>query len=269
MKKTFTKIFTHEKLAYLELRYSNSNNHFKKHFHDTFSLGVNVEGKSIYTNKEEEYILDKNMLSIINPNVVHSCNSCTNVLNKFYMMYLDVSWCFKIQSLIDVNIKEFLPLPSDLLNDKNFYNRYLDLCDFLFSNACINEIENELINFMIDFFSLYLKNSKEEKKDENFENIVLYIQEHYAENISLDFLSKEFNLNAFYIIRLFKNNMNLTPISFLINTRINEAKKMLRKGVSIIETAQECGFFDQSHFHRIFLKITSTRPKEYQVNFVQ
>ena len=265
MKKTFTKIFTHETLTYLELRYSNSNNHFKKHFHDTFSLGVNVEGKSVYTNKNKEYILDENMLSIINPNVVHSCNSCTNVLNKFYMMYLDVSWCVKIQSLLDLNIKEFVPIPNDLLNDKIFYKRYIELCEFLFSNACINEKENELINFMIDFFSLYIKNSKKEKKDENFEKILLYIQEHY----SLELLSEKFNLNTFYIIRLFKNNMSLTPITYLLNIRINKAKKMLKAGMSIIDTAQECGFFDQSHFHRNFIKITSTTPKEYQVNFVQ
>jgi len=40
MKKTFTKVFTHKKLPFIELRYSNSNAHYKKHFHATFSIGV-------------------------------------------------------------------------------------------------------------------------------------------------------------------------------------------------------------------------------------
>ena len=43
MNETFTKIFLDEQLTFVELRYSNSNAHFKKHFHDTFSLGVNKE----------------------------------------------------------------------------------------------------------------------------------------------------------------------------------------------------------------------------------
>lgn len=44
-------------------------------------------------------------------------------------------------------------------------------------------------------------------------------------NISLDDLSKEFDLNIFYIIRLFKLQMNLTPHSYLLNVRINKANE--------------------------------------------
>ena len=72
--KTFTKIFTDKKLPYLELRYSNNTKHYKEHVHDTFSIGINVEGKSIYTNKNKRYDFDKNMIAVVNANDVHSCN---------------------------------------------------------------------------------------------------------------------------------------------------------------------------------------------------
>ena len=98
-KNTFTKIFTHEKLAFIELRYSNSNAHYKKHFHDTFSLGVNKKGLSTYFNNESFYTLDKNMISIINPKAVHSCNSCNDEQNEYYMLYLDTKWCRNIQKI--------------------------------------------------------------------------------------------------------------------------------------------------------------------------
>lgn len=269
MKKTFTEIYTNKKMPYLELRYSNSNEHYKKHFHNTFSIGVNKEGKSIYTNEKDKYLLDKNMLSIINPKYVHSCNSCTNILNIFYMMYLDKKWCYNIQKLIKEDINEFINIPVSILEDKSFYKRYIELCEILFLDISVYEKENELINFMLDFFSLYLGEINVNKTDKVFENIRDYIDINYKQNIQLEDLSKVFNLNKFYIIRLFKANMNLTPHSYLINTRVNEAKKLLKEGISIIETAQECGFFDQSHFHRNFYKITTTTPKEYQVNFIQ
>ena len=44
MKKIFTKIFTDKNIPFLELRYSNSNTHYKEHFHDTFSIGANKKG---------------------------------------------------------------------------------------------------------------------------------------------------------------------------------------------------------------------------------
>ena len=269
MSKTFTKIFIDEKLPFLELRYSNSNAHYKKHFHDTFSLGVNKEGISIYENCDKSYTLDKNMLSIINPHEVHSCNSCSDILNIYYMLYLETSWCENVQKLINPNVKEFVNIPISILEDDEFYLDFINLCEYLLNDNSILDKENELLKFFINFFSLHLKNNKEDVIDEKFFQIVDYLNVNFQENISLDDLSIEFNLNIFYIIRLFKSQMNLTPHSYLLNIRINKAKEYLKSGCSLAQTAQECGFFDQSHFHRNFLKIVATTPNEYKLNFVQ
>ena len=51
--------------------------------------------------------------------------------------------------------------------------------------------------------------------------------------------------------------------------KINQSKKLLKEGMSLVSTALECGFYDQSHFHRNFVKYTAITPKEYQLNFVQ
>jgi len=119
------------------------------------------------------------------------------------------------------------------------------------------------------FFSLYIEQDIDEVVDSKFEEIVAYLDENYKDNISLDELSQMFDLNSFYIIRLFKSQMNLTPRSYLLNVKINRAKEFLKKGYSIVDTALECGFFDQSHFHKNFLKIVATTPNEYRLNFVQ
>lgn len=269
MNKTFTKVFIHEKLPFLELRYSNSNAHYKKHFHDTFSIGVNKKGTSIYQNRNKSYILKKDMLSIINPKEVHSCNSCSDILNIYYMLYLDISWCENIQRLINPDIKEFVNIPISIIKDKKYYLDFLHLCEYLLGDNLILDKENELLKFFLDFFSLNLEKKEEKIVDEKFYEIQEFINENFQENISLEDLSKEFNLNPFYIIRLFKSQMNLTPHSYLLNVRINKAKEYLKKGYSISEVAQESGFFDQSHLHRNFLKIVANTPNEYRLNFVQ
>ena len=267
--KTFTKIFTDKKLPFVELRYSNSNMHYKKHFHETFSLGVNKKGVSIYVNNDTSYTLDKNMLSIINPNIVHSCNSCSDILNVYYMLYLNTNWCASIQKIINKNVNTFVNVPVDILEDKIFYNEYINLCEFLFSDNYILDKEDALYSFFIKFFSLFLDETKEEIIDKRFTGIVSYLEKNYKENISIDDLSKEFDLNPFYIIRLFKSEMNMTPHAYLLNLKINKSKELLKKNYSIVDTALECGFFDQSHFHKNFLKIVACTPNEYKLNFVQ
>ncbi|WP_419767995.1 AraC family transcriptional regulator [Arcobacter sp.] len=269
MKKIFTKTFKNKNLPFLELRYSNSNTHYKKHFHDSFSLGVNKKGESLYTNSDKSYKLTKNKLSIMNPHEVHSCNASSEVLNEYYMMHLDTSWCRDIQKLIDEKITSYINVPTHILEDESFYNEYLFLCRYLFEEHSIVDKEDALINFFIKFFSLFLEESQTPLIDKKFELIIKYMNDKYKENISLDDLAKYFELNPFYIIRLFKSNMNLTPRAYLINVKINKSKQFLQDGYSIVDTALECGFFDQSHFHKNFVKIVATTPMEYKLNFVQ
>lgn len=268
-KEVFTKMYSCDKLLFMELRYSNANQHYKKHFHETFSLGANKEGKSVYINRKNKYNLEKNKLTIINPYDVHSCNSTGEILNKYYMMYLDVTWCEKIQKILDPNITSFKKLSHDFLDDEIFYTRFINLCDFIYEENSISEKENELLNFYFDFFSLFIQNNNKIQNDEKFEIIRAFLDKNYKENLSLDEISDIFKLNSFYIIRLFKLHLNMTPHTYLLNVKINQSKKLLKEGMSLVSTALECGFYDQSHFHRNFVKFTATTPKEYQLNFVQ
>jgi AraC-like DNA-binding protein len=269
MKKTFTKTFKNDKLPFMELRHSNSNMHYKKHFHDTFSLGVNKKGQSRYFNSGKEYVLKANGLSIINPSAVHACNASTEVLNEYFMMYLDTQWCVNIQKLICDKVTSFVEVPVHLLDNEVFYKEYVSLCDSMFENSDWVDKEDALISFFMRFFALFLEQSFPKVVDEKFEQMVAYLHTHYQENISLEELAQQFDLNSFYVIRLFKSQVNLTPRAYLINVKINKSKEFLQQGMSIVDVALECGFFDQSHFHKNFLKIVATTPKQYQLNFVQ
>ncbi len=57
--------------------------------------------------------------------------------------------------------------------------------------------------------------------------------------------------------------MNMTPHAFLLNSKINKAKEMLKDDYSIVDVALECGFFDQSHFTRNFKSLYGTTPGQY------
>jgi AraC-like DNA-binding protein len=48
--------------------------------------------------------------------------------------------------------------------------------------------------------------------------------------------------------------------------RLNNAKKLLASGNTLIDTALECGFFDQSHFTNCFKKYFGVSPKQYAEN---
>jgi AraC-like DNA-binding protein len=265
-----TLYFTDKKLNYLELRYSKSNNCYKEHIHNTLSIGAILNGKRIYTNKNKSFILQKNQLAIVNPNTSHSCNNNSKTVNRLYMLYLSKDWCLSVQQSIFPNIKGFIPFSDELINNKTIYCNFIKLCELLFSNSLTLEKEISLIEF---FSSLYVKYNKEikiEMKDNSIINeIIEYLNNNIKEDISLNDLSEKFNLSTFYITKLFKKELNIPAHSYFINLKIEFAKDLLKNGLSISQTALECGFCDQSHFHRNFKKIVAITPKQYQDNFVQ
>lgn len=266
MRKNQTNIFIDDKMPYLELRYSNSCRHYKEHIHDTFSLGISLGGERIYTNKEKKYPLTNETLAIINPNVVHSCNSAKK--SAYYMMYLDVDWLFSLQKSIDTKLANFKPFSKDVLKSKELYKEFKKLCELILLDAFYMQKECELINFLNRLFLFDIKKDTSTKKSsENIAPIINYLEKNFRQNISLKELGEEFGMNGFYIIRLFKKAISLTPHQYLLNLKINKSKLLLKQGEKIVNVALECGFSDQSHFHKTFLAIVATTPKEYQASF--
>lgn len=97
---------------------------------------------------------------------------------------------------------------------------------------------------------------------------VSYIEENYAEPITIDDIINRVHISKYYFIRLFKQYMGMTPYSYLINYRINQSKILLRtESISVGEISRETGFSDVSNFINQFKKQTGQKPMEYRRSF--
>lgn len=97
--------------------------------------------------------------------------------------------------------------------------------------------------------------------------VIIYIEEHLAEQLNLEKLAGETELSKYQLIRHFRDETGSTPWQFLIGRRIELAKELLEKGNPPGRVAAEAGFYDQSHLTRILREETGLTPKEYQVKF--
>ncbi|XPV68595.1 MAG: AraC family transcriptional regulator [Halarcobacter sp.] len=266
-----TRIFADSKMPYVELRYSKTNLDYKEHIHDTLSIGAISKGSRIYRNQNKDYNISKNDLAIINPNTPHSCNSIDKNQTDYYMLYINKEWLFKIQKEINPSQTQFWNFQETLIHNKKDYETFIHLCEILLSKTFYLEKEAILTEFITNLYLQYLHLEEKTYINQNskINSIIEFLKDNIQENISLDELSQQFNLSTFYIIKLFKKELGIAVYTYFINLKVEYAKTLLKKGYSIVNTALECGFYDQSHFHRNFLKISALTPKEYQDNFVQ
>lgn len=95
-----------------------------------------------------------------------------------------------------------------------------------------------------------------------------YITENYSQRITLDSLSDRFSIDKFYLQKLFKRHTGLTPNEFLILSRLNQAKEMLRTTQrSIGEISLEVGIPNTSHFIKLFQRHEGVTPGVYRQNW--
>lgn len=100
---------------------------------------------------------------------------------------------------------------------------------------------------------------------EKIDAAIFYLQDHYQESPRLEELAGMVHLSVSHFARLFKQYTGMPPHEYLINYRINEAKKMLRGSeMPLGEMAYQLGFADESSFSRSFRKVTGTTPMSFR-----
>lgn len=128
----------------------------------------------------------------------------------------------------------------------------------------INEIKKYYAECISD---LYLQ--IHEKESEKFSKLVIeimrYIRKNYRQELSLETLGEQFRMNGVYLGQIFKNEVGVTFLKYLTNCRVEEAKRLLKKGnMNISEVAEHVGYKTSQYFSQIFAKAVGIKPQEYK-----
>lgn len=103
----------------------------------------------------------------------------------------------------------------------------------------------------------------EQKKLDKIKLIVKYVEEHYAEPITLSQMAELCYYSDSHFMKFFKQQMKESFISYLNNYRLTIAARLLTSTqLSILEVANQVGFDNLSYFNRMFKKRYGITPKQ-------
>lgn len=95
--------------------------------------------------------------------------------------------------------------------------------------------------------------------------VIAYIQQHYAEPLTVSELARRFHLSPDYLTRLAKQATGLTPSALILQCRMDKAKHLLvHTNHSIQQIGLETGYPDIAVFSRMFKKYAGQSPSKYR-----
>ena len=102
---------------------------------------------------------------------------------------------------------------------------------------------------------------------ENIKTVIDYMNENYTAGVSCTELAELVKMDKFGFIRNFKSETSKTPYEYLLDLKIEKAKKMLKANdCTITEISMLCGFSSHSHFTSTFKKRAGVSPTKYRIN---
>lgn len=125
---------------------------------------------------------------------------------------------------------------------------------------------------LLTIFGYLISEQKESHREkgkgskERLHAIVSYLDEHFCdEGLSLKDVASKFYLTQQYVTRLFKKEMGISPLQYVIDLRMKKAIEMLSyHNFSIAEISDALGYKSQFYFCREFKKRFNVPPSKYK-----
>lgn len=239
----------------IEIIFANSSHTFPLHSHECFCFGVIEAGEVSFTIGGKQRTLYPGMAYIIPSNI--------GVMIQAQKRYRYITICMKDkrkEQLKDLEFNDyFIKLSSAEIVRK--------LCTDYMNDGLSEKLVELITSIMKPVIVNKVKPSRERGKSEVIVAACRYIRAHAHEKFDLDVLADSIYISKFYLVKLFKREMGVTPNQYYIQMKMQLIKKEIINYRKEVDLAMELNFNDQSHLCNLFKRQMGISPQEYKKSF--
>lgn len=242
---------------------------FPNHFHEYYVIGFVEGGKRHLWCKGQEYDLSAGDLILFNPRDNHFCAPMNGEVLDYRAVNINSQ--VMAQAVKEITGKEFTPhFTQNVVYQSDITQSVGELYEAILTNAPRLKKEEAfffLLEQVLQEYAAPFDEADITEPNQQVKTLCTYMEQHFAENITLDDLLTMTNFGKSYLIRSFTKQVGVSPYRYLQTVRLDRAKKFLEQGILPIDAACMAGFADQSHFTNFFKEFIGLTPKQYQKIF--
>ena len=259
------------------LYYNDENENYPPHWHTPFEVIMPVKNGYTAVVGEQHYELREGDILLICPGIVHELFAPESgeriifqpSLSQIQIRELDllISLLRPVVLITPEEFPDFHPIAQRLMME--IKEEYF-LCEPYYETA----IYSRFMHILVDIGRLHgalkhpvsdASNSRQKDYLDKFLYITNYINEHFAENLSLEQVADLAGFSKYHFTRLFKQYTDTSFYKYLNQKRIDYAKTLLLDpDLPVIDVALQCGFSSLSAFLRMFKQLNKCTPTEFR-----
>lgn len=240
---------------------------YPRHSHDYFVISLIERGRQSFTHKGAKYITPPGGVILINPDTVHTGEAVDEQGFELRSLYPTISH-MKTAMMELTGRSHILPLFTNVrVDDASAARSILSLHKAISQEGDSMECESRFIQTLTQLIIRYADTPVTEQKLGNEKKTIWkarrYIDDRFAQGVSLSSLAQHVALSPYYLIRAFCTEVGMPPHAYLESVRIQHTQRLIETGKPLAEIAAEVGFSSQSHMTRRFKKIIGVTPGQY------
>lgn len=236
---------------------------YRTHYHDKYEIIFVKEGNVFYQVEETTYSLSKHSLAFTRPGVQHRIwVTADSVYDRYDCLFdrklVPDTILAKIPDTIHVLNFEANPIVIQLFEKMDYYCENLrgeDLGRML--SALIAEV---VINMLIQINSA----KAEFERNPLMGRVIDYIDENILSVGDMDALCAALGVSKSYLYQIFLQDLQTTPKRYIVEKRLNMARREILLGAKAAAVYSQYGFSDYSAFFRAYKKHFGYSPAATQ-----
>ncbi len=247
----------------------NSTHAFPDHFHETmYAIGVMEQGGSYCLGLQRpEAFVAPGELALIAPGQVHSGQPRPGHSNTYRMVYLGVEQLRRLAGELTEKDPDYPMFDCLILPDPQAWGLMRCLSRLVLEPGA-EPLEKDSLctaafSRLLDEHALLGRGIRAGNEDRAVARAKEFLDANLADKLSLEQVAGAAGLSRYHFLRVFKRAVGLSPHQYRTQRRVELARTLLKRGLPIVQVAQECGFTDQAHFTHVFRKTTGVTPCQY------
>lgn len=236
--------------------------HIDNEYYDDYLIIYNLHGAVEVWHGYDCRKLSDGDITIIPPHVRHKFSYFRRENSEYY-------WCHFSGALATELVEKIIASHSTNFHIGCYMNiaqLFIKIYESLLNNS--EDVTNNLLYTLLFSVGALAENPLKADLDENVSDIlksVIYIQNNYNKEISVESLSEMCHLSKYNFMRKFKTITGSPVHKFITDYRMMQAKRLLSTTeLNVKEVALHIGFVDNMYFSRAFKKHFGISPTEYK-----